>query len=321
MKSLSSFIIRNKTQLGITLIFIFLLMIFVTFNPRAFTSWRTYSALMEVIPFTIILALPLTLLVINREMDLSFASIMTLGAYSFTIILLQTGNELLAFLASIIVGSLAGLLNGVLVTKFKIPSLILTLGTNIFWDGTVLVLTQGTSISLVEYRNSTITILLVGKFFGVPIQVVWSLLFAVIFYFILNRHRFGAAIYYIGDNPDAALMAGYSLVRIKIILFTLMGAFSSLVGLMSALYLLCFYPTTGEGELLKVIATVFVGGNVIQGGIGTIYGSVIAAFLLGFLTTGVLAIGFSGYHTTLIYGLIIVLALVFYSHITYREGR
>jgi simple sugar transport system permease protein len=140
--------------------------------------------------------------------------------------------------------------------------------------------------------------------------MIWGMLFAVIATLLFNYHKFGSHICCIGDNPESAREMGIHVNRTKIYAFALVGLASAFAGVLSTLINTTFWPTTGDGYLLPVLAAVFVGGTPTWGGVGTVPGAVIGAFIVGFIETGVIAAGLTGYYTRFFYGLIIILSLI-----------
>ena len=210
--SLRRFARSNSAQLGILGVFITLWIIFIVSAPDTFLAPQIYSAFMASIPFFAIMAIPLTIVVIAGEMDLSFPSIMAMGMVSFSFIYNHTafiGNAtiqvLLGIIAALITGTLIGWLNGTIIVRFGIPSLVVTIGTQFFWRGAVLVLTQGANFTLIFIKKTFFYPLLVGKIGGfLPMQMVWLVVITILGWVLLNRHRFGAHIYLIGDNVKSA---------------------------------------------------------------------------------------------------------------------
>lgn len=159
--TLRRFIRTNSAQLGILGVFITLWIIFIVSAPRTFMAPQIYSAFMSSTPFFAIMAIPLTIVVIAKEMDLSFPSIMAMGmvAFNFTygataFINNATIQVFLAIVAALLTGAIIGWLNGFIIVKFGIPSLVVTIGTQFLWSGAALVLTQGANFSL-EYIKQT----------------------------------------------------------------------------------------------------------------------------------------------------------------------
>jgi simple sugar transport system permease protein len=319
--SFSKFARTNGAQLGILGVFIAMWIFFIVMAPDTFLSSRIYYAFMSTIPFFAMMAMPLTIIVIAGEMDLSFTSIMAMGMVMFLLTYDATQNVWLGFIAALLTGLFIGWLNGIIVVKFGIPSLVATIGTQFFWRGAVLVLSQGKSGTLVYTKDTLLHPLLVGKIGGFfPVQMLWLILIAVISWVLLNRHRFGAHIYLIGDNANSAELMGINIGRTRILAFMMVGVVSAFAGVVASLHVTYFWPSLGEGYLLRTLASVFLGGTSVFGGVGTILGTFIGAFMIGAIEAATVAIGWTGFLTQLIYGLIIVLSVIMHTNVGKRLG-
>lgn len=316
--SLGKFIRANGTQLGMLGVFFGLWLIFIVSAPDVFLSARIYFAFMSTIPFFAIMAIPLTMVVIAGEMDLSFPSIMGMGMVAFSFVYDFTGTissiptrVFLAFIAALFCGGLIGWLNGLIVVRFGIPSLVATIGTQFFWRGAVLVLTEGKNYSLNYIKESFLYPALVGKIGGYfPMQMLWLILIAILGWVLLNRHQFGAHIYLIGDNKQSAQLMGVNTGRVRIRAFILIGLISAFAGVLYSFHIAYFWPSLGDGYLLNTLASVFLGGTSVFGGTGTIFGTFLGAFIIGTIEAATVAVGLTGFWTQLIYGLIIVLSVI-----------
>ncbi len=315
-----------SAQLGIFGVFVLLWLIFIISAPKTFLSSQIYYAFMSTIPFFAIMAIPLTIVVIAKEIDLSFPSVMAIGMVSFNFTFYATAfihnatvQVFLAIVASLLTGAIVGWLNGFIIVRFGIPSLVVTIGTQFLWQGAVLVLTQGANFSL-EYITPTFFYpLLVGKIGGyLPMQMVWLVVITILGWVLMNRHRFGAHIYLIGDNINSAELMGINTGRVRIQAFMLIGLVSAFAGVLYSFYVAYFWPSLGSGYLLSTLASVFLGGTSVFGGTGTILGTFLGAFIIGTIQAATVAVGLTGYWTNLIYGLIIVLAVIMHTYLRKR---
>ncbi len=301
---------RHALQIGTISVGFLIWLVFVVGAPETFLSYNIYGAFMSTTPFFAIMALPLTLVVIAGEIDLSFPSVMALGMTGFSFALDSTGSLVLATIGCAVAGMLAGLLNGVLVARVGMPSLVATIGTQFFWRGVVLVTTGGNGVSLLPTRDTPFYSLMVGRLAGlIPAQMLWTIAVAVVVSILLNRHRFGAHVYLIGDNIESAKLMGVGVAQRKMMLFVIMGVAAAFAGLLASLEVTYFWPTLGDGYLLTTIASVFLGGTSVFGGTGSILGTFVACFIIGAINAGIVAIGLTGFWTQLIYGLIIILSV------------
>ena len=299
-----------KLQWSISAVLAAIFTLFMIIAPRVFFGFRIYYSFMIVIPFMAILALALTPVIICKEIDLSFGSIMGFSGWVFVSLSASTGNPTLALVISLITGLLAGLLNGILVVKVGVPSLILTIGTMFFWRGMVIVCGGGIGNRVVGVKGTILFKSLVGRIGGVvPAQALWAVALAFLFWLILNRHKFGSYIFFTGDNMESARMMGIPVNRVKMLVFAQLGFFAAFAGILVSLEALYQWPTTGQGFLLPTIATVFLGGTSAFGGMGTIFGTFIGAIIIGALEAGIISVGLMGFWTQVFYGLIIVISV------------
>ncbi len=125
-----------------------------------------------------------------------------------------------------------------------------------------------------------------------------------------NRHRFGAQVKVVGDNPDSAQQMGIDVKRVRVKVFVFVGIGAAIAGTFSVMINFTWWPTAGDGYLLPVLASVFVGGTPTWGGIGTVAGGAIGAVTVSFIQTGVVAAGLSGFYVQFFNGLIIILSLL-----------
>ncbi len=309
---------RYGLQIGTLSIGLLIWIVFVLGAPRVFLSSQIYQAFMSSTPFFALMALPLTLVVITGSIDLSFPSIMAISMTSFSLTLVATGNEWLALILCLLTGFLVGLLNGILVVKLEIPSLIATIGTSFVWAGAVNIINGGNGTSLVPVKDTLLYNALVGRGAGIPAQMIWTILIAIAMWVLLNRTRFGAHLYLVGDNEDSARLMGVPVDNRKMMIFAVMGLISGFTGLIASLEVNYFWPTLGGGYLLKTISSVFLGGTSVYGGVGTVLGTFVGSFIIGAIEAGVVAIGLSGFWTQFIYGLIIVISVAFQIQLSKR---
>jgi len=298
---------KYSLQLGIVGVAVFIWLLFLIGSPRTFLAGDIYVAFMSTTPFFALMAIPLTLVIITGEIDLSFPSIMAFGMTAFDVVFVTTKSVWLGFIACLLAGVLAGFLNGIIVVKIGIPSLVATIGTQFFWRGAVMVVTNGQGMGMTPVRETILYPALVGRIGGlVPAQFVWTIVFALVVWFFLNRHRFGAHVYLTGDNVESARLMGVNVNRTKVITFAIVGFAAAFAGYVVSEEVLFFWPTLGEGYMLNTLASVFLGGTSVFGGSGTVFGTFVASFIIGAINAGIVAAGLTGFWTSVIYGLIII---------------
>jgi simple sugar transport system permease protein len=235
---------------------------------------------------------------------------MAFGMTAFDVVFVATKSVWLGFIACLIAGVLAGLLNGIVVVRIGIPSLVATIGTQFFWRGVVMVVTNGQGLGMTPVRETILYPALVGRLAGViPAQFLWTILFGLVVWFFLNRHKFGAHVYLTGDNVESARLMGVNVNRTKVLTFAVVGFAAAFAGFVVSEEVLFFWPTLGEGYMLNTLASVFLGGTSVFGGTGSVFGTFVAAFIIGAINAGIVAAGLTGFWTSVIYGLIIVISV------------
>lgn len=311
---------RYGLQIGIVVVGLVIWLLFTIGAPNTFLSPQIYRAFMSSTPFFALMALPLTLVIIAAEIDLSFPSVMSLGVMAFSLVLVATANPWLAFIACLAAGLIAGWLNGMIVVRLGIPALVATIGTQFLWRGVVLIVTNGTGTSLVPVRESLLYDIIVGRPFGIPAQMIWTVVIAVAVWIFLNRTRPGAHVYLVGDNVDSARLMGVNVDQRKIMVFTIMGVAAAFAGIVASLEVTYYWPTLGDGYLLRTLSSVFLGGTSVFGGTGTVFGTFVASFIIGAIEAGIVAVGLTGFWTQFIYGLIIVISVAIQMVLNRRLG-
>jgi simple sugar transport system permease protein len=314
---------RYGSQLGIIGVGLTMWLAFVIAAPRVFTDIDIYLAFAQTTPLFGIIALSLTFVVITGEIDLSFPSIMALGTAVFALSCTQLHLPwYIALVLAFGTGALCGWVNGALVALLNIPSLVITIGTQFLFRGLELVLMNGTGVPLTEDVYPEMHTLLREPLFGIfPIQTVWMVVAGVILWLLLNRTRFGAHVFLVGDSPTSARLMGINVASVKIRAFMLVGLMAVVAGLMTSIYGYYFWPTTGDGYLLNTIASVFLGGTSVFGGTGSVVGSFVAAYIIGAINAGIVSAGINAFYTQLAFGLVIVVSVVLQTIIERRIRR
>ena len=322
---------RSIEGLPILLVLLVIIGVFMITAPRSFLGLRIYMSFLATVPPPLILALGLTLVIAAGEIDLSFPSVIKMSGITFAMLtkfiafpadaggdlIMQPGeaSNLLPWLfvlAAIAVGAAIGFLNGILVAVIGIPSIIATLAMLFVFEGLSLIIGSGQQYSLRGIDEYSVHAILTGRIGLVPLQAIWALVIAALVWAILNRHRFGEHLLFIGDNQDVARVVGINVEGEKIKLFTLMGVFGAIAGVLVTLENRNFYTTQGTGFLLIVMAAVFIGGTAISGGKGSVMGTLFGSYIVGCIEAGIVASGLGGYWTRLVVGLVFLFAVVFH---------
>ncbi|MCJ8325368.1 MAG: ABC transporter permease [Hyphomicrobiales bacterium] len=296
---------------GTALVFIILILLFMFTAPRAFTGYRIYMSFMASVPPALIIALGLTLVASAGEMDLSFPATVAFGSYIFSMLFQQYEFTWIALFAAVMVGTLMGFINGWIITKLGIPSMIASLAMMFLWGGLVTIISNGISIAIPTIQATFFHTIMVGRIGGYfPAQMIWALAISAFIWLLLNRHPFGENILFIGDSEKVAKVVGIPVARERIKLFTLMGALSALAGVFLTVETNVYFSSQGQGYLLTVIAAVFIGGTSIFGGSGKVVGTVFAALIVAIIEAGLVASGIQGFWTRFFIGVVFILSVV-----------
>jgi rhamnose transport system permease protein len=278
----------------------------------------TYNFLLLDTAPVLLIALPMTLVIITGEIDLSVASAM--GLSSSIVGLLTQAHWPFAGAAGValLVGAVGGAVNGLLVTKVGLPSLAVTIGTLALYRGLAQGLLGTTAVtSFPAFWTDLATSTLPGTL--IPSVTVLILVLAVVFGALLHFTPFGRGIYAIGLSPDAAVFSGVKIQRTKFILFVLAGFISALAGVF---YTLRFGSARGDnatGLELSVVAAVLLGGVSIFGGRGALPGVLAGALLIGVLASALRLAGITSDVINVITGTLLVLSVILTSFLAWLQ--
>ena len=304
------FLRRNRNPVGAFVMMLFFLTLMIASNPVVFTNPLAYTSVLTTLPVIILMATALVFMTTGGVIDLSYASTIALGAWGFASLVKLDYNPFVALLVAISLGALVGLVNSLLILQFRLQSLIATLGMLFFTRGAVNILADGKSIPIPNVQETFFFQVCCGKIGIIPIQIFWGLGFAAFTWVLYSWHSFGAHIHIIGDNEESARAMGIPINRVKTFTYVYIGVASAIAGVFIVAILTTFWPTTGEGYLLVILAAIFVGGNPLIGGVGTVVGALIGSFTVGFIETGIIAAGLDGFYTRFVYGVVLIISLL-----------
>jgi rhamnose transport system permease protein len=255
-----------------------------------------------------IMALPMTLIVISGEIDLSVASILGMSSALLGYLWARHWPMLAIFAAVVLVGIVAGLINGLLVTRVGLPSLAVTIGTLALYRGVALILLGPSTISDFPARYTNIGVIAVPRT-DIPWNVAIFAVLAVIFGVVLHATATGRSIYAMGASPEAALFAGIRVKRVKTLLFVVSGLICALAGVLWTFRLATAVQNNGLGLELDVVAIVLLGGVSIFGGKGSLGGVVLAVIAFAALQNALLLTNFNQEATGIVIGALLLISV------------
>jgi rhamnose transport system permease protein len=249
---------------------------------RDFLTVENWSNLLANFVEIALMALPLSLIVITGEIDLSVASILGLSSSLLGLLWEAKVAMPLAILLCLLLGAAAGALNGFLIVRFRLPSLAVTIGTLALFRGFAYILLGDKAVADFppEYTAFGIGVI---PFTFIPMPFALFIILAVVFWILLHHTTVGRSLYAIGGNQTAALFSGVDLKRLKMLLFIASGTISALAGIVYTFRFSSSRADNGTGFELSAIAAVFLGGVTVQGGKGTVTGVVLSLLLIGII--------------------------------------
>jgi ribose transport system permease protein len=290
-------------------IYLFLTILIIIFSlmSNAFLTFDNFIVILRQVSIIGICAFGQAFVVISGGIDLSVGSTVALSGVIAASLTNFYGVPIpLAFIAGIIAGGICGLLNGVLVTKVKIPPIIVTLGTLTIIRGTAFIIVGGNTVfGMPEgYR-----ILGRGYVGFIPIPVLIMIIFFILFFIVLNNLNFGRYIYAIGSNEEAALISGINVIKIKTLVFVLCGLMAGLGGAILSSRLDSGQAATAQGLELDVLTAVVLGGVSIAGGKGRLESVFVGVLIIGILANGMVLLNIQHFYQLVIKGAVLLSAV------------
>lgn len=270
--------------------------IFLLFSVVAsnFLSLRTVSGILNAATLTGVVTIGVTLLMISGEFDLSVGSMMAIGGYLFGQQAAK-GTPLLGLLLALLIPAVLGALNGLILIATRIPSFIVTLGTRSIYRGLAWIISGGALLQLTEdlpiYEALNGRLEVVDKLFegaNFRTSLVWLLGLLLLVQYLLIRTDYGNHVFAAGGNRAAAAAQGVNIPRVKLVNFIITGTLAGFAGVLLFSQFKTVRVATGAGTELSAIAAAVVGGALLRGGSGSIWGALVGVLLISTLRTGVI---------------------------------
>jgi ribose transport system permease protein len=292
-----------------------LILIFTALKPDAFMTQDNIIGILQSTTVIGVLAIASTFIIITSGIDLSVGVLMTFSAVMGGVFLVNWGWPLpLGVLGAVLVGALTGCVSGLAITKLKVPPFIATLGMMMLLKGLSLLITNARPIYFNDIEGFDQIALgsLIGALFPalpIPNGVLILFVVAAMCAVILNRTALGRYTFALGSNEEAVRLSGVDVNRWKVIVYTFSGGICGVAGLLIASRLNSAQPALGQGYELDAIAAVVIGGTSLSGGVGTILGTIIGAFIMSVLINGLRIMSVAQEWQMVLTGLIIILAV------------
>jgi fructose transport system permease protein len=301
--------LRRLAALGPLLALLLAVAFFATQSPR-FLTLGNFSLVAQQVTVVGVLAIGQTLVILTAGIDLSCGMLMALGGVVMTLLAGQSGmHPALAILAGVGTTTVAGLINGLLVTRITLPPFIVTLGTmNIAFALTQLVSRSQTVTDLpplMTALGNTVPLLGTRVAYGTLLLLA---LFALAWW-LLRETAAGRHVYAVGNNREAARLAGINTNRVLLAVYTVAGALYGVASLLAVARTGVGDPQAGQTENLDTVTAVVLGGTSLFGGRGLILGSLVGALIVGVFRNGLTLMGVSSVYQILVTGVLVILAV------------
>ncbi len=302
----------QRREAGLVVMILLLTVVVGLIEPR-FVSLETLRIVALAIPLILVAAMGQMMVIVARHVDLSIGAILGFCAIVAGMIFRDYPElpMIVGIAAGVACAAALGFLNGLVVTLFRLPAIIVTLGTLSLYRGLVFLVSGARQVDPQFIPRDLIAMSQTSPLFGVPWIVIIAFAIVAATWLFLGHSRVGRQIYAIGSNPVAAPLRSIRVTPVTLLVFTLSGALAGIAGIMYAARFGYVNPgITGVGFEFIVIAAVVVGGVSINGGVGSVLGVALGVILLGMVNVALPILGVSAFWQSAIYGAVILLALV-----------
>jgi len=291
---------------GLVVIFVLAFALVSIFVPNFLTERNMLGLLQSVVTVGIV-ACTMMFCLAARDFDLSVGSIVAFAGMVAVMASNATGSIFIGILAAVLCGGVVGLVNGVVIAKFRINALITTLATMQIVRGLALIASDGRAVGI---NDPNFYQLALSKLLGVPTPIWVLLVLFAVFGFVLNRTVFGKNTLAIGGNPEASRLAGVNVDRTRIWIFTLQGVVCAIAGILLASRITSGQPNSAIGLELSVISACVLGGVSLAGGRAAIAGVIVGVMIMGIAENVMNLLNIPAFYQYIVRGVILLLAVL-----------
>lgn len=255
-----------------------------------------------------VLAMSQTVVIVAGGLDIAVGATVGLTTVSTAMAIQATGSPAAGIIAGLVLGGLAGLVNGIIITYGRVNAVIATLGTMAIFRGIAFIMSDGQSIAIF---SDTFRFIGIGRILGLPLLIWILVLTAIVFHLFLARSIVGRNIYALGGNPVVARFSGININRYRVGIYIMSGVAAGLAGILLAARTGSGQPVSGsQGLELEAITAAVLGGCALQGGKGTIVGALLGVAIIGVLNNGMILTSVPTFYQLLAKGSLLILAVV-----------
>ncbi len=304
--------IFRKYMMEIILLLLFILL--AVFAP-GFIRGSNLLGILRNMAIVGVIAFGMTMVIISGEIDLSVGS-----SIAFYCVLLATftgtfekagipreSGVLISIAITLIISIGVGVLNGLIRTKFGVPSFIITLAMLNVLYGLSAIISNGFPITTFPSWYNNIG---AGQLFGIPLPALWLAIVFIVVFIVMNYTRFGREVYAVGGNQESARLSGINVNKVKVLTLTAVQFLAALASIIMSSQVMAGSSTFGKGYEMDVISSVIIGGASLNGGIGKVWGTFIGIIFLGILINGMTLLRFDDYVKYVVRGALILVAVL-----------
>lgn len=297
-------IARKYATLAILVVFV----VAISLMTDRFLTFGNITNVGRQLSFNGIISVAMTMVIISGGIDLSVGGTVALAGCICAGVLTDSGNIFMAIMAALVVGTVVGLFNGVLIAYTKIAPFIITLSSLSIAKGVTLVLTNASPIPL---NNEGFKALGQSSFYSIPTPIFIMLAIFLIAGFVMRKTKFGRYVYAIGGNERSAALAGIAVQKIKLIVYIISGLMAAFTGVLYTSRLSSGVPNLGDGFEMDAITAAVIGGASLSGGQGGIWGTLIGAVIIGILNNALNLLNVNTNYQSIVTGVVVLIAVLF----------
>ena len=302
--------VKKKIELQKIIVYIAIVVAFLVFSitlgDAGFLTVNNQINILRQMTTIGIMSFGMTFVIGCDEIDLTVGPNIATSGLVAAIVMRAGGHWTLAVIAALATGTLIGLVNGLILVFTGLPSFLITIGTLTILNGVSMELANSNSIPI--YDRTFTQIFGNGKVFGIPVMILWCLLIMAIAYILLRKLPFGSRVLAVGGNKQAAKYTGINVSRIKVAVMVLSGVMSAFAGVLYCARLQAANYVYGSGAEMNVIASVILGGTLMSGGVASISGTFVGAWLMAMISNGTVIAGMTASQQNIVSGIVVIAA-------------
>lgn len=298
----------NKNNRSVAILFFIILIgviVISIFEPNFLTTRNIFNVLLQVSAVGIV-TMGTAVVLISGCIDLSIGYLFSVAGTVGALMVVSKTNDAVIILATLAVGILGGFINGIIVSKTRVESFIITLGMMSVYRGLALILTGGNNV----YLQNRFTWIGKGRIGIVPVPVIIFLFIILLTFSLMRFTKFGRKVYAVGGNEEAAYLAGINVNLIKIVVYMINGLFAGVASLIMISRIGQSQPSVGADYPLEAIASAVIGGVALAGGRGTVQGTFLGVILMGLINNSLNMLHVPSFYQYVTLGTIIILAII-----------